>query len=84
LAQELQKGKEKVMEAILTLQKGINISQWDIKGQLQKELDNLKYYYQRQADFWEWLENEKDLNNEELFNEFEKWEEERELLETNK
>lgn len=50
---------------------------WDITGAIQKEVESLRYYQQRQADFWEWLENEKDLNNEQLFNEFEKWEEER-------
>jgi len=47
---------------------------YDITSRLKKELEDLKYYYNRQADFWEWLENEKGLNNEELFNEFEKWE----------
>ena len=48
--------------------------EYDITGRLHKELEHLKYYHQRQADFWEWLENEKGLSNEELFNEFEEWE----------
>lgn len=40
----------------------------------QEELKRLKYYYHRQADFWEWYENTHDETNEELWDEFEKWE----------
>lgn len=56
------------------IQKPVVLSQWDVTGQLKKEIENLRYYYQRQADFWEWLENKKGLVNKELFNEFEEWE----------
>lgn len=46
---------------------------WEINTN-KKELEHLKYYYNRQADFWEWLEDVKGLNNKELFDEFEEWE----------
>lgn len=54
----------------------INVSgnQWDIVRSKNNEIEHLRYYYHRQSDFWEWLENEKGLNNKELFDEFEKWE----------
>jgi hypothetical protein len=60
----------------VAMQKPVTPSQWDITSGIKKELEHFKYYYHRQSDFWEWLENVKGLNNEELFNEFEKWEDE--------
>jgi hypothetical protein len=47
--------------------------QWIINTN-KKEIDRLRYYVERQQDFWEWYENTYDQTNNELWNEFEKWE----------
>jgi len=51
--------------------------QWIINTN-KEELDRLRYYTQRQQDFWEWYENTHDETNNELWDQFEKWEEEEE------
>jgi hypothetical protein len=43
------------------------------------ELEHLRYYSQRQQDFWEWYEKTHNETNNELWDEFEKWEEETNL-----
>lgn len=48
--------------------------QWIINTN-KEELERLRYYSQRQQDFWEWYENTHDETNNELWDEFEKWEE---------
>ena len=47
--------------------------QWIINTN-KEELEKLRYYSQRQQDFWEWYENTHDETNNELWDEFEKWE----------
>ena len=47
--------------------------QWIINTN-KEELERLRYYSQRQQDFWEWYENTHDETNNELWDEFEKWE----------
>jgi hypothetical protein len=47
--------------------------QWIINTN-KEELEKLRYYSQRQQDFWEWFENTHDETNNELWDEFEKWE----------
>ncbi|MCK9429826.1 MAG: hypothetical protein M0R17_07460 [Candidatus Omnitrophica bacterium] len=42
----------------------------------QRELENLRYYSQRQQDFWEWYEDTYDETNNELWDKFIKWEDE--------
>jgi hypothetical protein len=49
--------------------------QWVINNN-KKEIEQLRYYSQRQQDFWEWYEKTYDKTNNELWDEFEKWEEE--------
>jgi len=51
--------------------------QWIINTN-KEELERLRYYAQRQQDFWEWYENTHDETNNELWDQFEKWEEEEE------
>ena len=48
--------------------------QWQINTN-QTELVRLRYYAERQADFWEWYESTHSETNNELWDEFEKWEE---------
>jgi hypothetical protein len=46
---------------------------WELNTN-KKELEQLRYYSQRQQDFWEWYESTHDKTNNELWDEFEMWE----------
>ena len=48
--------------------------QWEINAN-KVELERLRYYAERQSDFWEWYQNTYDKTNNELWDEFEKWKE---------
>lgn len=46
----------------------------DLASHLREELENLRYWKQRYADFWEWFEMEYDESEDEVWKKFEAWE----------
>jgi hypothetical protein len=49
------------------------LGQWKIDTH-EEELLALRYEHERYQDFWEWYENKNGITKNELFDEFEKWE----------